>query len=157
VARDADPVLALELVRPAGHILASRQALITSAGTVPVPITNPGLVNARDAILTLEFTGQAMRRMRGSVRTTLANKNPSSYLVNCTPPSALLSDVQLTECTSSSEPSGQSRSPSQRHLDVMQKFSEQLNSESGAQGVFGQSFSSELSPQSSSRSQTQRF
>ena len=57
----------------------------------------------------------------------------------------------------SSDPSWQSASPSQRHLNVMQKFSEQLNSVVGLQGVLGQSLSSEPSPQSSSRSQTQRL
>lgn len=67
------------------------------------------------------------------------------------------SNMQPTQHTSSSEPSGQSRSPSQRHLDVMHKLSEQLNSEPGAHGVFGQFFSSELSPQSLSRSHIQRF
>jgi hypothetical protein len=77
--------------------------------------------------------------------------------VHCTPLIISISDVRPILRTSSSEPSGQSRSPSQRHLDVMQKFSEQLNSVSGAHGVFGQSLSSESSPQSSSRSHTQRF
>lgn len=59
--------------------------------------------------------------------------------------------------TRSSDPSGQSGSPSQRHLLVMQKLSEHLKSVSGGQVVGGHPFSSLWSPQSSSPSQRQRF
>lgn len=59
--------------------------------------------------------------------------------------------------TRSSDPSGQSGSPSQRHLLVMQKLSEHLNSVSGGQVVGGHPRSSLISPQSSSPSQRQRF
>lgn len=155
---DADHVLALKLVWSACYIMASCYTLVTSTRTVPVTITNPGLVDTGNAVFTLKFTRQAVRWMHWTVRTTLENNNsPSSHLVHCTPLISFNQRHAASQHTSSSEPSGQSRSPSQRHLDVMQKFSEQLNSESGAHGVFGQSFSSELSPQSSSRSHTQRF
>jgi hypothetical protein len=82
--RDASPVLALELVRPTRHVLAPSYTLVTSSWTVPVPVTNPGLVDAGDAVFTLEFTRQAVRRMLGSVRTTLQNKS-LLHLMDCTP------------------------------------------------------------------------
>lgn len=59
--------------------------------------------------------------------------------------------------TRSSDPSGQSGSPSQRHLLVIQKLSEHLKSVSGGQVVGGHPCSSLESPQSSSPSQRQRF
>lgn len=59
--------------------------------------------------------------------------------------------------TFSSDPSGQSCSPSQRHLDVMQYFSEHWNCFTGSH-IFGEQLASSLpSPQSSSRSHTHRF
>jgi hypothetical protein len=60
VARYADSVVALELVRPARHVMAPGHSLVTSARAVPVPVTNPGLVDTRDAVFTLEFTRQAV-------------------------------------------------------------------------------------------------
>lgn len=57
--------------------------------------------------------------------------------------------------TCSSFPSMQSYSPSHLHFAAMQNFSLHCNSE--AQVTFGQFSSSELSPQSLSKSQAQRF
>jgi hypothetical protein len=55
--RDADLVLALKLVWPTCYIMASCHTLVTSTGAVPVPVTNPGLVDAGDAIFTLKLAG----------------------------------------------------------------------------------------------------
>lgn len=59
--------------------------------------------------------------------------------------------------TNSSDPSGQSVSPSQRHLAVIQRLSAHIKSVTDEQFVFGQLISSLISPQSSSLSQRQRF
>lgn len=75
---------------------------------------------------------------------------------NCTTKTKRQHNLQKP-LTLSSDPSGQSGSPSQRHLFVMQKLSEHLKSVSGGQVVGGHPCSSLISPQSSSPSQRQRF
>jgi len=68
---DTGPVLTLELVRSACHITAQCLALITSIWTVSVSVTNPGLMDACDAVFTLKFTRQTVRWMHGTLWTTL--------------------------------------------------------------------------------------
>lgn len=67
------------------------------------------------------------------------------------------SESSKSRLTLSSEPSGQSSSPSHRHFAVTQYFSEHWNCLIGSHFVGKHLASSEPSPQSSSRSQTHRL
>jgi hypothetical protein len=58
MAGNAGLVLALELVRTAGDILALWTDLIVATGAVTFPVTQPGFVDASDAITALMFGGQ---------------------------------------------------------------------------------------------------
>jgi len=68
---DTGPVLTLKLVWSARHITALCLALITSIWAVSVSITNPGQMDACDAVFTLKFTWQTVRWTHGTLWTTL--------------------------------------------------------------------------------------
>lgn len=62
VAGDAALVLALELVRTAGDVLAEVSTLVSAVRTVVVTVTHPRLMDARQAVRAGKLTGQADRR-----------------------------------------------------------------------------------------------
>lgn len=147
----ASLVFALELVGPAGDVLAVPRRFVFAIGAVFGAVAHPVGVNARYVVVALELLGQADGRAGGGLEASLkyrigrkrrliARKFPKELMRTC-----------------SSLASAQSTSPSHCQRFVMQYLGEHWNSVSGEQLTFGQFFSSELSPQSSSKSHTQPF
>jgi len=73
--RNAAAIAALELIRPAGHVLAVGRVLVIAVGTVAVTIAEPAVMEAGDAVLALILVRQARRGRLGHIRTGLEGKS----------------------------------------------------------------------------------
>lgn len=67
----AAAIAALELVRPAGHVLAVGRVLVIAVRTVAVAVAEPAVMQAGDAVLALILVRQAGRGCLGDIRTGL--------------------------------------------------------------------------------------
>lgn len=90
---DAGAVPALELIRPTRDVVAAGHTLVTSTGTVLVPVTHPRLVYAGQSVLALELAGQAMRRVRWSVCAAYFIRAVVTVRVAVAPPSGCDAEV----------------------------------------------------------------
>jgi len=69
--RNAAAIAALELIRPAGHVLAVGCVLVIAVGTVAVTIAEPAVMETGNAVLALVLVRQARRGRLGHIRTGL--------------------------------------------------------------------------------------
>jgi len=72
--RNTAAIATLELIRPAGYILAVGRVLVIAVGTVAVTIAEPAVMEAGDAVLALVLVRQARRGRLGHIRTGLEGK-----------------------------------------------------------------------------------